>query len=438
MLPPAARSGRLDPDALFFPFAFPPSGTVIAAVSGGGDSSALLLLLHRHLERRFPGTRLLAATVDHGLREGSATEAAAVAAFAARLGREHRTLPWLGSKPATGIQAAARNARLALLGELARRETASAIVLGHTQDDQAETVRMRLARGTGRGLAGMAPATLVDGHAWLLRPLLTTRRATLRAFLSEENVAWSDDPSNEDRRFERVRVREAGEDAEALGLAHAVAAEREVAGRGAALLMGRSRRIAPGLFRAEREILDPATPFAPYALRMMLAAIGGRAYLPDEAQTAGFIDCLRAVGSATLSGTAATLRRDGLYLHRERRGIVSIRARTGAVFDGRFTVRDSLPGVLTPGDGEQDFEALAEESAAPRGLLRAALSTAPFFQPDPGTSAPEWRDAIVPRVAPFASLMPVFDHAPASAFAQLLGAAPPPAPPYRRPIGGVA
>jgi tRNA(Ile)-lysidine synthase len=190
---------------------FPPSGRVILAVSGGADSTALMVLAQRWRGRRARGPDFVAATVDHGLRAGSNAEAKAVGALARRLGLRHEILPWRGRKPKAGIEAAAREARYRLLAQLAQRLDAQAVATAHTLDDQAETVLMRLAAGSGpAGLAGMRPRDLRHGIV-LLRPLLGVRKARLLATLARERIAWSEDPMNADPAFARARLRAAGD-----------------------------------------------------------------------------------------------------------------------------------------------------------------------------------------------------------------------------------
>lgn len=183
-------------------------GRVVVAVSGGADSTALMHLLAawRGSAGR-PAPLLSVATVDHGLRPGSAAEAAAVASAAARLGLAHVTLRWPGPHPGTGVQSAAREARYRLLVDHAKAVGADAIALAHTADDQAETLLMRLARGSGiEGLASMRAETMREGVA-LVRPLLAVSKARLVATLAASGQPWIEDPSNADERFERVRIR---------------------------------------------------------------------------------------------------------------------------------------------------------------------------------------------------------------------------------------
>lgn len=180
---------------------------LLIAVSGGPDSTALLWLAARWRGRRKAGPKLLAVTVDHGLRPEAALEAKSVKKFATGLGIEHRTLRWTGDKPKSGIQEAARDARYALLAKAARRAGARHILTAHTLDDQAETVLFRLARGSGiAGLAGMARIVALDDMA-LVRPLLGLPKRRLLASLEDAGVTFADDPSNRDPRFTRVRLR---------------------------------------------------------------------------------------------------------------------------------------------------------------------------------------------------------------------------------------
>ena len=173
--------------------------TVLVAVSGGADSVALLHLLHGLA----PSWRLALHVlhVDHGLRPGSADDAAFVRGLGARLGVPvdvERVRVGPGS-----VEAAARTARYAALEAWAERLGAARIAIGHTLDDQAETVLMRVLDGAGvRGLAAIPP---VRGR--IVRPLVEIRREALRAMLAAEGIAWVEDPTNRDPKFRRNRIR---------------------------------------------------------------------------------------------------------------------------------------------------------------------------------------------------------------------------------------
>jgi tRNA(Ile)-lysidine synthase len=203
-------------DALFAPLAKEPA--LVLAVSGGPDSTALLWLAARWRRRRRRGPTLLAVTIDHGLRPEGAREAAGVKRFARKLGIAHRTLRWRGDKPTSAVQERARHERYRLLGVAARIAKARCIVTAHTLDDQAETVLIRMARGSGlTGLAGMAVVTPVAG-LFLMRPLLGVAKARLVATLQAANIPYVSDPSNRDPRFTRVRMRTLAPVLEAEGL----------------------------------------------------------------------------------------------------------------------------------------------------------------------------------------------------------------------------
>lgn len=159
---------------------------------------------------RHAGVDLTAATVDHGLRPEAGHEAARVAAFCDRHGVPHRTIP-LELEDGPALQERARRARRAALRTWARGVRAQAILLGHTADDVAESLMMRLARGTGiDGLAAMPDWTPEGGRTPpFVRPFLRIARAELRAHLHDRGIEWCEDPSNEDPRFERARARKA-------------------------------------------------------------------------------------------------------------------------------------------------------------------------------------------------------------------------------------
>ena len=180
---------------------------IVLAVSGGPDSVALMWLVARWRRALARGPRLVAVTVDHGLRPEAAREARDVKRLARSLDLPHHTLRWNGSKPRTGVPAAAREARYRLLTHAARKHGATHILTAHTRDDQAETLLMRMLRGSGvAGLSAMARETERDG-VLLARPLLDISKAQLIATLKKAQIGFADDPTNRDVSFTRPRLR---------------------------------------------------------------------------------------------------------------------------------------------------------------------------------------------------------------------------------------
>jgi tRNA(Ile)-lysidine synthase len=227
---------------------------LVLAVSGGPDSTALMLLAARWRGKRKRGPRLIAVTVNHGLRREAKAEAAAVARLARQLKMKHRILRWSGAKPNTGLQRAARQARYRLLARAARQAGAGAVLTAHTLDDQAETVLLRMTRGSGlTGLAAMSRVATLPGapDIRLIRPLLDIAKSRLIATLNAAKISYAEDPSNRDPRFTRARLRE---------LMPALAGEGLDARR-LALLARRLRRadaaIAAALERAEADLAVP-------------------------------------------------------------------------------------------------------------------------------------------------------------------------------------
>lgn len=285
----------------------PDTGPVALAVSGGPDSCALLALGALAL----PG-RVIAATVDHGLRPESADEARQVATLCAARGVPHATVR-LQMAAGSGVQARARAARYAALADWARAHGAGVLATAHHADDQAETMIMRLNRGAGvRGLAGMRPLGQVPGDPTLplARPLLGWRRADLAAVAQAAGMVVVHDPSNRDSRFERVRVRQ--------GLAEAVdwldpeglaASAAHLADADAALEWmaqgAMARQWQPGTDGESGLLTVP--PGLPRALGLrllerVLEALGADWAAPRGTEMARWFHTLDAGGIATLAG----------------------------------------------------------------------------------------------------------------------------------------
>jgi tRNA(Ile)-lysidine synthase len=197
------------------------------AVSGGSDSMAMLRMVHKWADAK---TQIFILTVDHGLRIGAAAEATQVSKWCAELGVAHEVLKWNGAKPLTGIQAKARVERYELMSAWCLAHNVPALLTAHTADDQAETVMMRKVRtNSAKSLAGIWPERKWNGVR-VLRPLLGMRRAELRDYLNECKQNWIDDPSNDDMRFERVRVRQALAGSVEGFVEQALTAQRETQG----------------------------------------------------------------------------------------------------------------------------------------------------------------------------------------------------------------
>lgn len=312
---------------------------LILAVSGGPDSTALLLVAARWAEnlktrhkQRAP--KLLAVTIDHGLRPQAAAEALAVKRLARRLGVPHRTLRWRGKKPATGLPEAARYARYGLLAQAAARAGYGHILTAHTLDDQAETVLFRLSRGSGlSGLAGMARASRLPvgaGDIVLLRPFLTVAKARLIATLEAAGIDFSDDPSNRDPRFTRARLRAlmpalAREGLDAGGLARLSARARRADATVEFAVDAARAALAPGPWRARGPIVFATEAFgrlpAEVALRLLGRAID---HVGDEGPVElAKLESLYAASSQaraplrrTLAGALVTLKADRLTVER--------------------------------------------------------------------------------------------------------------------------
>lgn len=311
----AARLDRLGP------FERPPRLAV--AVSGGPDSLALALLARDWARARGGGVRAL--HVDHGLRPGSAGEAARVAGWLAAHGVPCRLLIWSGPHPSSRLQETARAARLVLLEAACAEAGILHLLLAHHARDQGETVAMRAARRSGPdGLAGMA-AIREMGRVRLLRPLLDVPGDRLRATLEALRQSWIEDPSNRDPRFERARLRCAGsQGAPSLALIHDVGlarAWREAALAGLAARIARPDPVTGRLELDARELEAAPPELARALLRRAVAAVGKGRYPPAPAAVERLRAALfaREAIRASLGGCLIVRRADRLRLEPERR-----------------------------------------------------------------------------------------------------------------------
>lgn len=293
------------------------TGPVVVACSGGADSLALLVATVAEVARSAragaAAPRVVGATVDHGLQDGSADHAARVVAQMAAVGADEtltaRVQVTAGGR---GPEAAAREARYAVLEQVAASLDAAAVLLGHTLDDQAETVLLGLARGSGgRSVAGMRPA-----FGPFLRPLLDVRRAETRACCAAEGLTVWDDPHNEDPRFTRVRVRQ-----------RALPVLEEELGPGVAETLARTA----GQLRADTEALDG---WADDALDAASAPDGSLALVPLAALPSAVRTRVLRAAALRAGSPAAEL----FHVH-----VTAL----DRLVDGRVRGRIQLPGHVT-------------------------------------------------------------------------------------------
>lgn len=362
---------------------FERSPRLAVAVSGGSDSMALALLAAAWC--RAAGGSAVALTVDHRLRANSADEARQVGLWLAARGIEHHLLSWRQPEGGSGLQAAARTARYRLLADWCRENHLLHLLVGHQEDDQAETLMLRLARGSGvDGLSAMS-ASAPHADLQILRPLLGFSRRSLRDYLREEGQAWIEDPSNEADRFDRVRWRKF------------LAEERIDAGRLAltARQLGRARQALEAdcaVLAAECVIISGAgyalldaglLAAAPdeVALRLLAAlarTIGGGDFPPRLDSLEKMLGALRdgLLRRRTFAGCVFAPQQDRVLVHREAAKMAPSVALPGGrdtLWDSRFSVRLAAgEGVKLGALGAEDaprFREAAEQAGIPRAVL---------------------------------------------------------------------
>lgn len=355
----------------------PAQSRLLVALSGGGDSTGLLAALSA-VRWSHPGIDLHSATVDHGLRSGSNEEADAAGRISRKLGVPHVTLKWTGDKPLTGIQAAAREARYGLLASEAQRIAADFIVTGHNREDQAETVFMRGLRKPALP-TGMDEAVLVGRKIWVLRPFLEVDRKAIRGYLRERGVTWSEDPSNDNPAFERVRVRQSG--------MLASDARRHENTPNPYCMSARFVRdrvsLSPGpvaVVGLGECHVDDHPSWA--ALATLAAIIGGRAHDMASETARAVMDKLAAPADFRMAANRVLFDRRGrvLYLYREERGLGEFTIEPGQslCWDGRYEIMNKGPSPATISAG------------------KAAMASPPLLEREPNEALP--RD-VVRRVA---------------------------------------
>lgn len=368
--------------------ALAPANRLAVALSGGPDSLALLFLAARWARAR-KGAEILALTVDHGLRPESSREAREAARMASSLGVPHRILRWKGEKPKTGIQAAARAARYALLAEACRKEKIGALLVAHHLDDQAETFLLRLARGSGvDGLSAMASSRDLLGTPplRLLRPLLGVPRARLAATLAKAHLVAIADPSNENERYDRVKARKMMSELAALGLdagrladtaAHMARARLALEADARTFLAAHAEIASEGYVRLDvSALLKLPEEIALRVLSDCLKTVSGEEYPPRFDALAALDNAIRREvlgGGRTLHGCKIQRDKLGLLIYREPAAALAapplrLVSGTGITWDGRFVLE---AGARLP-------RGLEVRALGPEGLARLREARFPF------------------------------------------------------------
>lgn len=332
------------------------------------------------------GLRLSVATVDHGLRAEAAREAAMVRATCESLGLPHATLCWTDPCGPGNLSARARTARYDLLRDWAAGQGIRSVALGHTLDDQAETVLMRLARGSGvDGLSGMSEARVDGGILWL-RPLLSQRRGALRDWLQARGIGWVDDPTNDDPAYDRVKARQMLHLLTPLGVsregvvetAQWMARAREVLERAAMELAETALRHDA----AEIVIEVDAFRAAPEETRLRLLSaaicwIGGTAYRPRLAALMQVEASVLAGQARTLAGCLISHKRGLIRVGREPQAVARLISGPDRIWDRRWR----LVGPPAPDGAELRYLGEAGIALCPgwrdMGLPRASVIAAP-------------------------------------------------------------
>jgi tRNA(Ile)-lysidine synthase len=328
---------------------------VACAVSGGADSLALALLADQWARHR--GGQAFVLTVDHGLRPEAADEARRVGAWLEGRGISHTILRWTGPKPSGDIQAAARTERYRLLAEWCRDHGVLHLLLAHHRDDQAETVLLRLGRGSGvDGMAAMA-AVAERPEVRLLRPFLAVPKDRLVATLRAEGQDWVEDPSNANTAFARVRLRHLMPALADEGLsAERLAATARRFGRARAALETWLAEVAAahvslhpaGWAEADHAAFAVDEEIALRLLARLLMVVSGKTYGPRLERLESLLGTIRAHGaSRSLGGCLVDARRRRVRILREPAAVsapVAVRSGEAVLWDRRFRIVVDGPG----------------------------------------------------------------------------------------------
>jgi len=301
-----------------------------------------------------------------------------VADYAATLGIAHHTLTWSDWDGVGNMQDQARQARYGLMGEFVRSHEFDGLAVGHTADDQAETVLMRMARKAGvDGLAAMRRVSK-RGDLRLYRPLLGVRRADLQAFLTAQNVAWVDDPSNDDPAYERVRVRNALSVLEPLGIDIETLTVLAQNAQDALVVLEHKtsevmRDIAKESFGAvsmdAQAFMALPRDLRRRCLLRCIKWVGRGDYPPRAAALARVLAGLEYGEKAVLNGCVIQVAKGNIWVSREYTIVAEVVAEKDTLWDGRWQVRSTLEGHVGA-MGDAGLKACAEwrDAGIPRDV----------------------------------------------------------------------
>ena len=384
----AALERRLRPTA---------AAPLAVGFSGGGDSLALLILTLDWA--RAHGRAVLALTVDHRLNSASAAWTADALAKAQGLGADARALAWTGDKPSTGLPAAARAARHALLADAAREAGARVLLLGHTADDLAEAAAMRA-----EGSTVSDPRDWSPSPAWpqgrgvfVLRPLLSVGRVEIRDWLRARGETWLDDPANDDPRFARARARRNLQSSKVLSFR--TSAQRADLGPPEAPPSAAPPR--PLLGGGEGYLTLSRNALAAHVAAACLCA-AGTSQPPRGERLQRLVDRIRAGEdfTATLAGARIEAAGEGVSFFREpgethrskptpvrEGGVVELPPNQPLVWDGRYEITAAQPGVtVRPLQGLASRLPAAQRQAL-KGFPAAARPSLPVVLAPDGTAS---------------------------------------------------
>jgi tRNA(Ile)-lysidine synthase len=366
---------------------------IAVAVSGGSDSLALTFLANAWAKQR--SVSFLALTIDHALRPESAAEAQQVASWLQEAGITYHMLRWEHGDISGNLPDAAREARYRLLAHACRLHGIGICLLGHTEDDQAETIAMRLARNSGPvGLSGMSARRHYQGILFA-RPLLNQRRHDLREWLQSRQQRWIDDPSNECADYERVAIRQQlaqhpARHAELLAIGKASVPERQRIDETYANFV--KQHVT--LFETGHATIN-YTAFAEmpgdlqhYILKRILTHLSGELYPPRHAKIARLAgQLIHSHFKATLQGCVVEKQGDKLLVYREAKALpaaMTLADKKGSVrWDNRFEIHwelgEALPTAATLAPlGAGGYRLLRDDKLLPAAdYPRAALETLP-------------------------------------------------------------